>query len=101
MTISRRGFIKGLAALAAVAIAPSITEEALVKKEHKRLLALMNTGLIENEIFYLEDTLIIQNIDNLIIRNCTFKFPKGFRDACLDISNTTGIQIIDCIFTAT
>jgi hypothetical protein len=46
--MNRRGFLKGLAGLAALACAPGIPA-ALAESQHERFMRLAATGLIENQ----------------------------------------------------
>ena len=73
--VSRRTFLKTLGALAACAIAEPVLGkiEYLFPSEQRRLLALMRTGIVENQTFYFDHPISIE-FSNLIIRNCEFIF---------------------------
>ena len=74
MNINRRGFLKGIGALAALAVAPSIPA-ALVQSEMDRLMAKIATGVVRDEIFYLDGPVILSGVNNLRITQCKFYFP--------------------------
>ena len=91
--MNRRTFIKGIFSFAAIAVAPSLPVLA-AQTEQARLAAAMQSGLVENEIFYLNGPIIIQGISNLIIRNCHFRFRGVDADESIvkigkDCSNVT------------
>jgi TAT (twin-arginine translocation) pathway signal sequence len=96
--MNRRGFLKGLAGLAALACAPSIPA-ALVQTEQERLLAKMATGLVENEIFYLDGPVTISGVNNLIINRCIFKCKNlEPNDPIVQIDKCNKLTISNCSF---
>ena len=80
--MNRREFIKGLAAFAVLALAPSMAP-GLVQTEMQRLQTKFATSLVENEIFYLNGPIVLENIKNLLIRNCHFMFRNVVRGEML------------------
>ena len=97
MNTTRRTFIKGLAAFAALAVAPAIPA-ALVETEHQRLFRLMRTGLIEGETFYLDHGILLRDVHNLIVRNCNFIFTEDISDGpALEIGSGCSDICFDCI----
>ena len=70
--MNRRGFLKSLGALAACAVAgPALS--SLVPSEQGRLVAMMRTGLVENQTFVFDGPIVL-DIDNLLIRGCRLIF---------------------------
>ncbi len=81
MTITRRGFLKSFSALAACAVAgPTLAR--LPVSDNARLIAAMQSGLIENQSFVFDGPITL-NVSNLVIRNCIFMFrcPYHMKDA--------------------
>lgn len=77
---SRRGVLKGAAALAATAVVATATPGVFKAMDAFAIddLAsqLKNGGVIMNQTFYVNDTVTLQNIRNLKIINCNFILSK-------------------------
>ena len=71
--MNRRAFIQGIAGLAALAITPNLlAKDKLVIQT--RLEKLIQSGLVQDEVFYCKSPILLRNIKNLVIKNCTFIF---------------------------
>jgi hypothetical protein len=93
--MNRRIFIKGLAGLAALLVAPTVPAR-LVETEKARFLRMMKTGLIESQTFYLDAPIEIDYVNNLVIRNCVFKLKNG---GCLHLGEHCQRCVIErCTF---
>lgn len=69
---SRRGFLQGFLALAALAVAgPSLS--AISPDDRARLLASAASGLVEHQHFLLREPVAL-DIEGLTLRHCTFHF---------------------------
>jgi hypothetical protein len=99
--MNRRGFLKGFAALAAVAVAPTIPA-ALVRSEIDRLMAKIATGVVENETFYLDGGIVLQGMKGLIINHCRFVFRQiGENEPFVTVGDGCDrISITNCAFHA-
>ena len=86
--MNRRYFLKWLAGLAAAMVAP-IVPAALVQTEQQRFTEMLETGLVENQTFYLDGPIVLENVSNLVIRYCQFIFGDQasirFSSSCRDV----------------
>lgn len=102
--MNRRGFIKTVGALAALAAVPTGAAaglRALTLDERERFLAMARTGLIENQTFVLEGPVVLDFRRHLIIRNCLFYVrTKGNDQAMLVVRRSRKLAIYDCRFEA-
>ena len=95
--MKRRGFLQGIAALAALAVAPSIAAPAR-SAEHQRFIEMMKTGRVANQIFYLDGPIIIDGVNDLIIECCIFEFSRGHKGYLVEITNSRNLVIQNCDF---
>lgn len=101
MGMSRRRFIGSFAALAALAVAPAALASAataLTPTDLARLIVGMATGLVEDQVFYLDAPIEINVC--VEIRRCKFIFAKEIADETLVTvrPGADGSFIHDCIF---
>jgi len=95
MKTTRRGFIKGLAALAALTtmpgMAPMKTDAFIIKAR---------TGICEDQIFFVDGPIIIEVVHNLIIRRCTFICSRELNDDefPVTIKNSSYLTLESCFF---
>lgn len=68
MELTRRGFLKASLVLA---VASALNRIYTPSTDSERLNWMIESGLIENQTFYIDEPLII-TVDNLTIRNCKF-----------------------------
>lgn len=80
----RRTVLKGAAALAAVAVvstsSPGIYKALDSFSVQSLTEQMVNGGVIENQIFYVKGTVVLEDISHLIIRNCTFIIETEYCD---------------------
>ena len=79
MNVTRRGVLRGFAGLAATALVP--VSAFASRGQAPDLINILDYGaledlptVIEDQIFYLDGTIVLDDIHNLIIRRCTFIF---------------------------
>lgn len=94
MDITRRSFVKGLAALA---VAPSIPL-SLIQSEKDKFLSSIKDGVISNQKFYLTQPIVLRDLHNLTIDHCWFIATKKFRGPILDVDNCKNLRIQFCTF---
>lgn len=95
--MNRRGFIRGLVGLAALAAAPTLSAK-LIQTEQKRFLAEAATGVIRGKFFYLDGPVVLSGIHNLLIDECTFFFKKFGNQSALIINDCSDLTISNCLF---
>ena len=101
MNINRRGFLKGIGALAALAVAPSIPA-ALVQSEMDRLMAKIATGVVSGETFYLDGPIVISGVNNLRITECRFVFKMSAPwEYLVKIEDAQNLIFSSCVLDAT
>ena len=95
--MNRRTFIGSFAALAALAVTPSLAK--LTQSDMSRLVAMMRTGIVQDQTFVLDGPIVI-DASNLIINRCTFLF-RVLTNAmpCIDVPDgVSGTVIENCVF---
>jgi hypothetical protein len=91
--MNRRGFLKSFGALAACAVAmPAL--QAVAPSEQERLVQMMRTGVIENQVFLFDGPIVI-DIDNLIIRGCRLIFRNLKPGDCAITVNCRGLVMVN------
>ena len=96
--MNRRGFIKGLAGLAALAVVPG-TAVLAAKTQQERFLAAAATGLIEHQTFYLDGPVVLSGIDGLVIRHCTFLLRLKSGESMVSADESCrNVLVTSCIF---
>ena len=89
--MNRRDFLKGLAALTAVAASPTLLQSSVERWERR--------SLIENETFYLDRPLQLDMPDGFVIRNCRFVANPGFVGDCMvNLRSGDHGSITGCVF---
>lgn len=94
--LSRRRFIKTGAQLATLAVVASATP-LIFKLKTKEIEEQILGGIIENQTFYIDKTVII-DIPNVIIRNCRFIVTAPMDYAIEFGKNAKNLHINDCFF---
>lgn len=92
--LSRRKFIRDAGALAALTVVATSLPSLLKQQEIQRQVL---SGLVENQTFYIDETIFIE-IDNLVIRNCTFIASKPLDPMIHVRAEVKGLIITHCIF---
>jgi hypothetical protein len=77
VNITRRGFIFGAAGIAALAVSPAIAE-AFQETEQQRLQRMIESGVIEDECFYLDGPVTISGVEKLRVNRCLFLYTDKF-----------------------
>lgn len=95
MNPSRRLFLKSFAALAAAAVLPK-TLALLPQDDYQRLLAMMRTGRVVDQIFLFHQPITI-NFDNLFISRCKFLFRCPTHERSLVIINANNLYMEGCV----
>lgn len=95
--MNRRGFIRGLVGLAALAAAPTLPAK-LIQTEQERFLAEAATGVVRGKVFYLDGPVVLSGIHNLLIDECTFFLKNLGSQAALMIDDCSGLIISNCVF---
>ena len=94
---TRRGFIRGLVGLAALAAAPTLPL-AIAKTQQELFLEEAVGGVIRGKVFYLDGPITLKGVKNLIIDECSF-FCKYIGDkAMLTIEDCDGLWLTNCTF---
>jgi hypothetical protein len=92
--MNRRSFLRSFGALAAAAVAgPTLAK--LAPTDVDRLVSAMRSGLIEGQTFRFSGPITL-DVDNLMVRRCTFLFecPTHMRSAI--ILKGDGLWMTDC-----
>ena len=71
---SRRGVLKGAAALAATAVAatsiPGVWKAMELDQINDLASRMVSGAVIENQTFFIEDTIVLEDVKGLVMRNC-------------------------------
>lgn len=96
--LSRRRVVKSIAGLAALAAVAPLTGELLsVKSVQVRFEELAKSGIITGQTFYLDRTLVLEGLDNIIISNCEFiALPNFEGNVLIEMRATSNVVIRDC-----
>jgi hypothetical protein len=96
INLERRKVVKTAGALAALSFVSIPTVELLLEKT-KNIQAQLDNCLLENQILYLKEPLII-GFSNTIIRNCTFIAMNDMPYMVKVSKNVNSCRITDCNF---
>lgn len=95
--LSRRKFVRDAGALAALTVVGTSLPSLLkVKDKVKEIEEQILSGIVENQTFYIDETIFIE-IDNLVIRNCTFIASKPL-NPMIYAGKVSGLTIEYCKF---
>lgn len=76
---SRRRVVKGIGGLMALAaVSPVLNLSEITNLGVSDFHKMVENGVIENVTFYLDRTIVLEDIENLTIRNCEFISLDGF-----------------------
>ena len=97
MNPSRRLFLRNLGALAALAVVPS-SLKALAPDDHARLMAMLESGLVENQTFVLTRPITIDMPGlSLVVRNCVFRAEYAGDESMFEVLNTSSFLMENCL----
>lgn len=99
--MNRRNFIRGATGLAALAVAGP-TLAALSQTDRERLIQQIRSGLVEDQVFVLDEggPIVIAGINELIIRRCRFVWKDRKPRYFIEMSKSSHVRIESCIFDA-
>lgn len=95
VNLSRRGFLKSFAALAAAAVVAPTMLVKLPPSDLERLFAMMTTGLVEDQTFFFTAPITLQ-FNNLVIRHCKFVFKCAGAVGPLITIDGSGLVMDSC-----
>ncbi len=100
--MNRRKMIVGLSAFAALCVLPGASKARAEKTIHD-FLDMAKTGRVTGATFYLNETIVLQNVTNLLVEDCLFVFddalkPPDDETPTVAINKLIGwaMSIVDC-----
>ena len=103
MEPTRINFLKGFAALAAVAVSP-VSFQALGQTDREKLVAMMKSGRVTGQTFIFHDrgSVVLENMNGLVIEDCRFIWKNGLieGESILYIKDSKNYTIKNCHFDA-
>jgi len=93
---SRRKFIRNAGALAALAVVAT-SAPGLLEAKTLELSEMIANGLVENQTFYIDETIFIEMKRGFIIMNCKFIATRPLR-YMINLSECENVTIMGCTF---
>jgi hypothetical protein len=97
--VNRRGFIKGLAGLAALTVAPGIPF-AQAKSDYERFISMARTGTVVGQTFYIDGPIILERLSNLLVERCRFVITRELttNEPICAMRHCSDVLLRNCVF---